>query len=123
MNTSQGECPTPKKSTVPELNGFALQRAKLSGHEVEEMLPGFISLKAVGELLVKPSEFVDEICNIVSAQIEFRDRVEVFVTSWTRQHGLPPSLIICCVVWQALDKIANNKINKSRCRVTMSISC
>ena len=34
---------------------------------------------------------------------------EVFVTSWTREHGLPPSLTVCCVVWQALGRIADKK--------------
>jgi len=33
----------------------------------------------------------------------------VFVTSWTREHSLPPPFMVCCVVWQALDGIANNK--------------
>jgi len=41
-------------------------------------------LKAFGELFVEASEFVDEIYDIVSAQIKFRDWVEAFVTSWTR---------------------------------------
>jgi hypothetical protein len=84
------------------------------------MLPGFASLKAFGELFVEPSEFVDEIYDIVSAQIKFRDWVEAFVTSWTRQHVLPPSLRLCCVVWQALEEL-QAKINKSRCRVTPKI--
>jgi hypothetical protein len=80
------------------------------------MRPGFASLKAFGELFVEASEFVDEIYDIVSAQIKFRDWVEAFVTSWTRQHVLPPSLRLCCVVWQALEEL-QAKINKSRCRV------
>jgi len=82
---------------------------ELPSHVVEEMLSGFASYKTFGELFVEASEFVNESCNIVSAQVKFRDSVEVFVTSWTREHGLPPPFRVCCVVWQALDGIANNK--------------
>jgi hypothetical protein len=81
----------------------------LASHVVEEVFPGFASYKALGELFVETSEFVHERRNIVSAQVKFRDWVEVFVTSWTREHGLPPPFRVCCVVWQASDRIANEK--------------
>ena len=88
---------------------FPFQLADLAGHVVEEVFPGFASYKTVGELFVEASEVIDESCNIVSAQVKFRDWVEVFVTSWTRELSLPTPFKVCCVVWQALDGIANKK--------------
>jgi len=52
---------------------FPFQLADLAGHVVEEVFPGFASYKTVGELFVEASEFIDESCNIASAQVKFRD--------------------------------------------------
>jgi hypothetical protein len=62
-------------------DGFALKLAELPGHVIEKMLPGFASLKAIGELFVKSFEFITETFDIALTKVKFWDWIKVLVTS------------------------------------------